>query len=122
MNEKKEKSLELLKEFCEEDENRLDFLEKSIVNKDVIIEDDGIIKYSSKYIIGDKELQIKTMPPEYVYVDIKVGVINLINLNTDYKVENGDVVVEKISKFIVTNIIRAIKNNTSVEYWESLNN
>ena len=116
-----EKSLELLKEHCNNDKDRLDFLEKCIVTKDVIIEDDGTIKYSSKYILGDKELQIKTMPPEYVYLDIKVGVINLINLNTNCEVKDGDAVVEKLSKFIVKNIITSIKNNTSIEYWESLN-
>ena len=114
-------SLELLKKHCNNDKDRLDFLERSIATKDVIIEDDGTIKYSSKYIIGDKELQVKTMPPEYVYLDIKVGVINLINLNTDCEVKDGDAVVEKLSKFIVKNIITSIKNNTSVEYWETLN-
>jgi len=115
------KGLELLKEYCNGDKDRLDFLERSIATKDVIIEDDGNIKYSSKYILGDKELQIKTMPPEYVYLDIKVGVINLINLNTNCEVKDGDAVVEKLSKFIVKNIITSIKNNTSIEYWESLN-
>jgi stage IV sporulation protein FB len=68
-----EKSLELLKEHCNNDKDRLDFLEKCIVTKDVIIEDDGTIKYSSKYILGDKELRIKTMPPEHVYLDIFNG-------------------------------------------------
>ena len=114
------KGLELLKEYCNGDKDRLDFLERSIATKDVIIEDDGNIKYSSKYILGDKELQVKTMPPEYVYLDIKVGVINLINLNTDCEVKDGDAVVEKLSKFIVKNIITSIKNNTSEEYWETL--
>lgn len=122
MNEEQKNALELLKQYCQEDKDRLDFLETSIANRNVIVEDDGTIKYSSEYILGDKELQLKTMSADYVYVDIKVGVINLINLNTECKVKDGDDVVEKLSKFIVKNIIRSIKNNTSVEYWESLNN
>jgi len=120
MNEEQKNALELLKQYCQEDENRLDFLETSIANKNIIVEDDGTIKYSSEYILGDKELQLKTMPADYVYVDIKVGVINLINLNTECKVKDGDDVVEKLSKFIVRNIVTSIKNNTSVEYWETL--
>lgn len=122
MNEEQKNALELLKQYCQGDKDRLDFLETSIANRNVIIEDDGTIKYSSEYILGDKELQLKTMPADYAYVDIKVGVINLINLNTECKVKDGDDVVEKLSKFIVRNIITSIKNNTSVEYWESLNN
>jgi hypothetical protein len=46
----------------------------------------------------------------------------LINLNSDFKVKDGDVVVEKLCKFVVKNIVRSIKNNTTVEYWEELNN
>jgi hypothetical protein len=122
MNKTKEKeALELLKEYCNGNKDRLDFLERSIATKDVIIENDGTIKYSNEYILGDKELKIKTMPPEYVYLDIKVGIINLINLNTDCEVNDGDPVVEKLSKFVIKNIITSIKNNTSVEYWETLN-
>lgn len=120
MNEKQKNALELLKQHCQEDKDRLDFLETSIANRNIIIEDDGTIKYSSEYILGDKELKLKTMSADYVYVDIKVGVINLINLNTECKVKDGDDVVEKLSKFIVRNIITSIKNNTSVEYWETL--
>ena len=120
MNEKQKNALELLKQYCQEDKDRLDFLETSIANRNIIVEDDGTIKYSSEYILGDKELKLKTMSADYVYVDIKVGVINLINLNTEYKVKDGDDVVEKLSKFIVRNIITSIKNNTSVEYWETL--
>ena len=120
MNEKQKNALELLKQYCQEDKDRLDFLETSIANRNIIVEDDGTIKYSSEYILGDKELQLKTMSADYVYVDIKVGVINLINLNTECKVKDGDDVVEKLSKFIVRNIITSIKNNTSVEYWETL--
>ena len=120
MNEKQKNALELLKQHCQEDKARLDFLETSIANRNIIIEDDGTIKYSSEYILGDKELKLKTMSADYVYVDIKVGVINLINLNTECKVKDGDDVVEKLSKFIVRNIITSIKNNTSVEYWETL--
>ena len=120
MNEKQKNALELLKQYCQEDKDRLDFLETSIANRNIIIEDDGTIKYSSEYILGDKELKLKTMSADYVYVDIKVGVINLINLNTECKVKDGDDVVEKLSKFIVRNIITSIKNNTSVEYWETL--
>ena len=120
MNEEQKNALELLKQHCQEDKDRLDFLETSIANRNIIIEDDGTIKYSSEYILGDKELKLKTMSADYVYVDIKVGVINLINLNTECKVKDGDDVVEKLSKFIVRNIITSIKNNTSVEYWETL--
>ena len=120
MNEKQKNALELLKQYCQEDKDRLDFLETSIANRNIIIEDDGTIKYSSEYLLGDKELKLKTMSADYVYVDIKVGVINLINLNTECKVKDGDDVVEKLSKFIVRNIITSIKNNTSVEYWETL--
>ena len=120
MNEKQKNALELLKQYCQEDKDRLDFLETSIANRNIIVEDDGTIKYSSEYILGDKELKLKTMSADYVYVDIKVGVINLINLNTECKVKDGDDVVEKLSKFIVRNIITSIKNNTSVEYWETL--
>jgi hypothetical protein len=120
MNEEQKNSLELLKQYCQEDKDRLDFLETSIANRNVIVEDDGTIKYSSEYILGDKELQLKTMSADYVYVDIKVSVINLINLNTECKVKDGDYVVEKLSKFIVRNIVTSIKNNTSVEYWETL--
>ncbi len=120
MNEEQKNALELLKQYCQEDKDRLDFLETSITNRNIIIEDDGTIKYSSEYILGDKELKLKTMSADYVYVDIKVGVINLINLNTECKVKDGDDVVEKLSKFIVRNIITSIKNNTSVEYWETL--
>jgi hypothetical protein len=122
MNEEQKNALELLKQYCQEDENRLDFLETSIANRNIIVEDDGTIKYSSEYILGDKELQIKTMSVDYAYVDIKVGIINLINLNSDFKVKDGDVVVEKLCKFVVQNIVRSIKNNTTVEYWEKLNN
>lgn len=121
MNEEQKNALELLKQYCQEDKDRLDFLETSIANKNIIVEDDGTIKYSSEYILGDKELQLKTMSADYAYVDIKVSVINLINLNTECKVKDGDDVVEKLSKFIVRNIITSIKNNTSVEYWETLN-
>lgn len=121
MNEEQKNALELLKQYCQEDKDRLDFLETSIANKNIIVEDDGTIKYSSEYILGDKELQLKTMSADYVYLDIKVSVINLINLNTECKVKDGDDVVEKLSKFIVRNIITSIKNNTSVEYWETLN-
>lgn len=120
MNEEQKNALELLKQYCQKDKDRLDFLETSIANRNIIIEDDGTIKYSSEYILGDKELKLKTMSADYVYVDIKVGVINLINLNTECKVKDGDDVVEKLSKFIVRNIITSIKNNTSVEYWETL--
>ena len=120
MNKEQKNALELLKQYCQEDKDRLDFLETSIANRNIIIEDDGTIKYSSEYILGDKELKLKTMSADYVYVDIKVGVINLINLNTECKVKDGDDVVEKLSKFIVRNIITSIKNNTSVEYWETL--
>ena len=120
MNEEQKNALELLKQYCQEDKDRLDFLETSIANRNIIIEDDGTIKYSSEYILGDNELKLKTMSADYVYVDIKVGVINLINLNTECKVKDGDDVVEKLSKFIVRNIITSIKNNTSVEYWETL--
>lgn len=120
MNKEQKNALELLKQHCQEDKDRLDFLETSIANRNIIIEDDGTIKYSSEYILGDKELKLKTMSADYVYVDIKVGVINLINLNTECKVKDGDDVVEKLSKFIVRNIITSIKNNTSVEYWETL--
>ena len=120
MNEEQKNALELLKQYCQEDKDRLDFLETSIANRNIIVEDDGTIKYSSEYILGDKELQLKTMSADYVYLDIKVGVINLINLNTECKVNDGDDVVEKLSKFIVRNIVRSIKNNTSVEYWEKL--
>ena len=120
MNEEQTNALELLKQYCQEDKDRLDFLETSIANRNIIVEDDGTIKYSSEYILGDKELQLKTMSADYVYVDIKVGVINLINLNTECKVKDGDDVVEKLSKFIVRNIVTSIKNNTSVEYWETL--
>ena len=120
MNEEQKNALELLKQYCQEDKDRLDFLETSIANRNIIVEDDGTIKYSSEYILGDKELKLKTMSADYVYVDIKVGVINLINLNTECKVKDGDDVVEKLSKFIVRNIITSIKNNTSVEYWETL--
>ena len=120
MNEEQKNALELLKQYCQEDKGRLDFLETSIANRNIIIEDDGTIKYSSEYLLGDKELKLKTMSADYVYVDIKVGVINLINLNTECKVKDGDDVVEKLSKFIVRNIITSIKNNTSVEYWETL--
>ena len=120
MNEEQKNALELLKQYCQEDKDRLDFLETSITNRNIIVEDDGTIKYSSEYILGDKELKLKTMSADYVYVDIKVGVINLINLNTECKVKDGDDVVEKLSKFIVRNIITSIKNNTSVEYWETL--
>ena len=120
MNEEQKNALELLKQYCQEDKDRLDFLETSIANRNIIIEDDGTIKYSSEYILGDKELKLKTMSADYVYVDIKVGVINLINLNTECKVKDGDDVVEKLSKFIVRNIITSIKNNTSIEYWETL--
>ena len=120
MNEEQKNALELLKQYCQEDKDRLDFLETSIANRNIIVEDDGTIKYSSEYILGDKELQLKTMSADYVYVDIKVGVINLINLNTECKVKDGDDVVEKLSKFIVRNIVTSIKNNTSVEYWEKL--
>ena len=120
MNEEQKNALELLKQYCQEDKDRLDFLETSIANRNIIVEDDGSIKYSSEYILGDKELKLKTMSADYVYVDIKVGVINLINLNTECKVKDGDDVVEKLSKFIVRNIITSIKNNTSVEYWETL--
>ena len=120
MNEEQKNALELLKQYCQEDKDRLDFLETSIANRNIIVEDDGTIKYSSEYILGDKELQLKTMSADYVYVDIKVGVINLINLNTECKVKDGDDVVEKLSKFIVRNIVTSIKNNTSVEYWETL--
>ena len=124
MNEEQKNALELLKQYCQEDKDRLDFLETSIASRNIIVEDDGTIKYSSEYILGDKELQLKTMSDEliadYVYLDIKVGVINLINLNTECKVKDGDDVVEKLSKFIVRNIITSIKNNTSVEYWETL--
>ena len=120
MNEEQKNALELLKQYCQEDKDRLDFLETSIANRNIIIEDDGTIKYSSEYLLGDKELKLKTMSADYVYVDIKVGVINLINLNTECKVKDGDDVVEKLSKFIVRNIITSIKNNTSVEYWETL--
>ena len=120
MNEEQKNALELLKQYCQEDKDRLDFLETSIANRNIIIEDDGTIKYSSEYILEDKELKLKTMSADYVYVDIKVGVINLINLNTECKVKDGDDVVEKLSKFIVRNIITSNKNNTSVEYWETL--
>ena len=120
MNEEQKNALELLKQYCQEDKDRLDFLETSIANRNIIVEDDGTIKYSSEYILGDKELKLKTMSADYVYLDIKVGVINLINLNTECKVKDGDDVVEKLSKFIVRNIITSIKNNTSVEYWETL--
>ena len=120
MNEEQKNALELLKQYCQEDKGRLDFLETSIANRNIIIEDDGTIKYSSEYLLGDKELKLKTMSADYVYVDIKVGVINLINLNTECKVKDGDDVVEILSKFIVRNIITSIKNNTSVEYWETL--
>ena len=120
MNEEQKNALELLKQYCQEDKDRLDFLETSIANRNIIVEDDGTIKYSSEYILRDKELKLKTMSADYVYVDIKVGVINLINLNTECKVKDGDDVVEKLSKFIVRNIITSIKNNTSVEYWETL--
>ena len=120
MNEEQKNALELLKQYCQEDKDRLDFLETSIANRNIIVEDDGTIKYSSEYILGDKELKLKTMSADYVYLDIKVGVINLINLNTECKVKDGDDVVEKLSKFIVKNIITSIKNNTSVEYWETL--
>ena len=120
MNKEQKNALELLKQYCQEDKDRLDFLETSIANRNIIVEGDGTIKYSSEYILGDKELKLKTMPADYVYVDIKVGVINLINLNTECKVKDGDDVVEKLSKFIVRNIITSIKNNTSVEYWETL--
>mgnify|MGYP003619304736 FL=1 len=120
MNEEQKNALELLKQYCQEDKDRLDFLETSITNRNIIVEDDGTIKYSSEYILGDKELKLKTMSADYVYVDIKVGVINLINLNTECKVKDGDDVVEKLSKFIVRNIITSIKNNTSVENWETL--
>lgn len=120
MNEEQKNALELLKQYCQEDKDRLDFLETSIASRNIIVEDDGTIKYSSEYILGDKELQLKTMSADYVYVDIKVGVINLINLNTECKVKDGDDVVEKLSKFIVRNIVTSIKNNTSVEYWEKL--
>ena len=120
MNEEQKNALELLKQYCQEDKDRLDFLETSIANRNIIIEDDGTIKYSSEYLLGDKELKLKTMSADYVYVDIKVGVINLINLNTECKVKDGDDVVEKLSKFIVRNIITSIKNNTSIEYWETL--
>ena len=120
MNKEQKNALELLKQYCQEDKDRLDFLETSIANRNIIVEDDGTIKYSSEYILGDKELKLKTMSADYVYLDIKVGVINLINLNTECKVKDGDDVVEKLSKFIVRNIITSIKNNTSVEYWETL--
>jgi hypothetical protein len=122
MNEEQKNALELLKQYCQENKDRLDFLETSIANRNIIVEDDGTIKYSSEYILGDKELQIKTMSVDYAYVDIKVGIINLINLNSDFKVKDGDVVVEKLCKFVVQNIVRSIKNNTTVEYWEKLNN
>jgi hypothetical protein len=62
------------------------------------------------------------MSAEYVYIDIKVGIINLINLNSNFEVKDGDILVEKLSKFVVENIIRSIKNDTTVEYWEKLNN
>ena len=120
MIEEQKNALELLKQYCQEDKDRLDFLETSIANRNIIVEDDGTIKYSSEYILGDKELKLKTMSADYVYLDIKVGVINLINLNTECKVKDSDDVVEKLSKFIVRNIITSIKNNTSVEYWETL--
>jgi hypothetical protein len=122
MNEEQKNALELLKQYCQENEDRLDFLETSIANRNIIVEDDGTIKYSSEYILGDKELQIKTMSADYAYIDIKVGIINLINLNSDFKVKDGDVVVEKLCKFVIQNIVRSIKNNTTVEYWEKLNN
>jgi hypothetical protein len=122
MNEVQEGKLQLLKEYCQDNTERLDFLEKSIIDGNVIIEDDGNIKLSKEYILADKELQLKSMPVDYVYLDIKVGIINLINLNSDFKVKDGDVVVEKLCKFVVKNIVRSIKNNTTVEYWEELNN
>ena len=116
-----EKSLEILKEHCNNDKDRLDFLEKCIASKDVILEDDGTMKYSSKYILGDNELKLKSMSAKHAYIDIKVNIINIINLNTDCEVKDGDIVVEKLSKFVLKNIIRSIINNTSVEYWETLN-
>ena len=122
MNEKQEKSLKLLKEFCKNDKNRLEYLEKSIASKNVLIDDNGNISYASEYILEDKELQFKTISVENNYLEIKIGVINLINLNTNCKVEKNDIVIDKLSKFIVKNIIRSIKNKTTLEYWESLNN
>lgn len=122
MNKKQENSLKLLKKFCKENKDRLNFLEESIINKKVLIDDNGDISYSSEYILKDKELQFKTMSVENNYLEIKVGVINLINLNTNCKVEKNDIVIDKLSKFIVKNIIRSIKNKTTLEYWESLNN
>lgn len=122
MNKKQENSLKLLKKFCKENKDRLNFLEESIINKKVLIDDNGDISYFSEYILKDKELQFKTMSVENNYLEIKVGVINLINLNTNCKVEKNDIVIDKLSKFIVKNIIRSIKNKTTLEYWESLNN
>lgn len=122
MNKKQENSLKLLKKFCKENKDRLNFLEESIINKKVLIDDNGDISYSSEYILKDKELQFKTMSVENNYLEIKVGVINLINLNTNCKVEKNDIVIDKLSKFIVKNIMRSIKNKTTLEYWESLNN
>lgn len=118
MNEKQEKALESLKEACDDE----DFLEKSISEGDVMIEEDGTVKYSSKFISQNMELRMKNMSANNAYLHIKVDVTNLINFNTDCKVKYDDVVVEKISKYVVENIIRSIKNNRSIEYWEKLNN
>ena len=47
MNEEQKNALELLKQYCQEDKDRLDFLETSIANRNIIVEDDGTIKYSN---------------------------------------------------------------------------
>jgi hypothetical protein len=59
MNEKQEQVLELLKVYCNNDKNRLNLLEDSIKNGNVVLEENGSITYHKEYILADTELQTK---------------------------------------------------------------
>lgn len=59
MNEKQEQVLALLKEYCNNDEDRLNLLEESIKNGNVVLEENGSTTYYKEYILADKELQTK---------------------------------------------------------------